>query len=287
MSEKNINEQYKQLAGKMQKIANEFANNFHIDSIFPQMKTVFDSMSSLTIFPLSEKTMAFIEEAKASENLSHEDFLNKYGEEIDICKAVGQAGWVVSEHSNPRKIKEWYQLIVQGKEKEIADYFDTDKGHTLKTIRNSLSLCYVEAHSCRYYNKGIEAYDKGDYMTAAMYLVALLESRINDYMNYPRNTPYSKKYSDKGFEQHLSQEFLKTNSFFTKRFLFLDMYPSLIEYLNRLFVDGIYTFESKKEPPYINRNWLLHGKCTRDIERFECIQILNALSVIEFLFKMV
>lgn len=287
MSEQNINEQYKQLAGKMQKIANEFANNFHIDSIFPQMKTVFDSMSSLTIFPLSEKTIAFIEEAKASENLSHEDFLNKYGEEIDICKAVGQAGWVVSEHSNPRKIKEWYQLIVQGKEKEIADYFDADNGHTLKTIRNNLSLCYVEAHSCRYYNKGIEAYDKGDYMTAAMYLVALLESRINDYMNYPRKTPYSKKYSDKGFEQHLSQEFLKTNSFFTKRFLFLDIYPSLIEYLNRLFVDGIYTFESKNEPPYINRNWLLHGKCTRDIERFECIQILNALSVIEFLFKMV
>jgi len=287
MSEQNINEQYKQLAGEMQKIANEFANNFHIDSIFPQVKAIFDSIPSLTILPLSEKTIAFIEEAKASENLSHEDFLDKYGEEIDVCKVVGQAGWVVSEHSNPRKVKEWYQLIVQGKEKEIADYFDADNGHTLKAIRNNLSLCYVEAHSCRYYNKGIEAYDKGDYMTAAMYLVALLESRINEYMSYPRKTPYSKKYSDKGFEQHLSQEFLKTNSFFTKRFLFLDMYPSLIEFLNRLFVDGIYTFESKKEPPYINRNWLLHGKCTRDIERFECIQILNALSVIKFLFKMI
>lgn len=287
MREENMNEKYKQMIGKMQQIANEFANNFHMDSVFPQMKTVLDSVPSLTIFPLSEKTIAFIEEAKASENLSHEDFLDKYGEEIDICKEVGQAGWVVSEHSNPRKIKEWHELIAQGREKEIVDYFDADNGHTLKAIRNNLLLCYVEAHSRRYYNKGIEAYDKGDYMTAAMYLVALLESRINDYMNYPRKTPYSKKYSDKGFEQHLSQEFLKTNSFFTKRFLFLDMYPSLIGYLNRLFVDGAYTFESKKEPPYINRNWLLHGKCTRDIERFECVQILNALSVIEFLFKLV
>lgn len=287
MGEQNINEQYKQLVVKMQKIANEFANNFHIDNIFPQMKMVFDSTPSLTIFPLSEKTRAFIEEAKASENLSQEDFLSKYGEEINVCKAIGQAGWVVSEHSNPREIKEWYQLIVQGKEREIANYFEAENGHTLKTIRNNLLFYYVEPYSCRYYNKGIEAYDKEDYMTAAMYLVALLESRINDYMNYPRKTPYSKKYSDKGFERHLSQEFLKTNSFFTKRFLFLDMYPSLIEYLNRLFVDGIYTFESKKEPPYINRNWLLHGKCTRNIERFECIQILNALSVIEFLFKVV
>lgn len=287
MGKQNINEQYKQLVEKMQKIVNDFPDNFHVDSVFPQMKTILDSISSLTIFPLSEKTIEFIEEAKASENLSHEDFLDKYGEEINICKTVGQAGWVVSEHSNPRKIKEWYQLILQGKEKEIIAYFDADDSHMLKSIRNNLAVCYEETHSCRYYNKGMDAYDKNDYMTAAMYLVALLESRINDYMNYPRRTPYSKKYSEEGFEQHLSQEFLKANSFFTKRFLFLDMYPSLIEYLNRLFVDGIYTFESKKEPPYINRNWLLHGKCARDIERFECIQIFNALSVIEFLFKVV
>lgn len=215
MCEENMNEKYKQIVEKMQQIANEFANNFYMDNVFPQMKAVLDSMPSLTIFPLSEKTIAFIEEAKASENLSHEDFLDKYGEEIDICKEVGQAGWVVSEHSNPRKIKEWHQLMAQRREKEIVDYFDADNGHTLKAIRNNLSLCYVEAHSRRYYNKG--------------------------------------------FEQHLSQEFLKTNSFFTKRFLFLNMYPSLIGYLNRLFVDGAYTFESKKEPPYINRNWLLHG----------------------------
>lgn len=287
MSEQNINEKYKQMLDKIQKITNEFTNNYQFDSIFPQMKPVLDSMLNLTIFPLSEKTVAFIEEAKESENLSHEDFLDKYGEEIDICKTVGKAGWVISEHSNPRKIKEWYQLIVQGKEKEIVEHFDADNGHTLNAIRNNLLLYYAESHSHLYYKKGIEAYDKGDYMTTAMYLVALLESRINDYMNYPRRTSNSKKYSEKGFEQHLSQEFLRTNSFFTKRFLFLNMYPSLIEYLNRVFVDGMYTFESKKEPPYINRNWLLHGKCARGIERFECVQILNALSVIEFLFKIV
>ena len=59
------------------------------------------------------------------------------------------------------------------------------------------------------------------------------------------------------------------------------VYPSLIAFLNRLFVDGEYTFENGIEPPYINRNWLLHGKCCREIERFECIQLLNALETIE------
>ena len=87
-----------------------------------------------------------------------------------------------------------------------------------------------------------------------------------------------------GFEEHLQTEFNKTDSFFTKRFLFLDMYPSIIEFLNRLFVDGEYSFKNGVEPPYINRNWLLHGKSCRVIERYECIQLFNALSVIEFVF---
>lgn len=286
MNEKNRNIEYEQLAKKMQKVADEITRNFPLNNILPQMKIIQQKISNLRMFPISEELQTFILEAKASENLSHEDFMNKYGTEIDLCKTVGKAGWVVSQHSNPREIKEWYQLVIQGKESDIVDYFDANANNILNKIKNNLSNTYIEMSNCRYYNKGMEAYDREDYMTAAMYLVALLEARINDYMNYPRKMSYSKKYSKDGFEQHLKKEFLKANSFFTKRFLFLDMYPSLIEFLNRLFVDGKYTFESKSEPPYINRNWLLHGKCARNIERFECVQILNALNVIEFVFKM-
>jgi hypothetical protein len=46
-------------------------------------------------------------------------------------------------------------------------------------------------------------------------------------------------------------------------------------------VDGNYKFENEIEPPYINRNWILHGRCSRKIERYECIQVLNALDMIE------
>ena len=61
------------------------------------------------------------------------------------------------------------------------------------------------------------------------------------------------------------------------------MYPSLIHFLKRLFVDGEYKFENKIEPPYINRNWLHHGKVERSIQRYECVQLFNALSLVEFL----
>lgn len=49
-------------------------------------------------------------------------------------------------------------------------------------------------------------------------------------------------------------------------------------------MDDPYKFENGIEPPYLNRNWLMHGQMNRSIERYECIQILNALSVIEFMF---
>lgn len=73
--------------------------------------------------------------------------------------------------------------------------------------------------------------------------------------------------------------------FLSKKIYFLKMYPSLIAYLNRTFVDGKYPFEKGVEPSYLNRNWLMHGRMKRKIERYECIQILNALSAIELMFK--
>lgn len=52
--------------------------------------------------------------------------------------------------------------------------------------------------------------------------------------------------------------------------------------MNRPFVDGEYRFENENKPPYVNRNWLLHGRSEREIQRYECIQLSNAISVFEF-----
>ena len=121
-------------------------------------------------------------------------------------------------------------------------------------------------------------------MTSAMYLIPLIERRLNELINFSEERlSYRKKYSREGFQNHMQKEFDKTNGFTAKRFLFLNVYPSLIEFSKRLFVDGEYSFENGIEPPYINRNWLLHGKSCRVIERYECIQLFNALSVIEYI----
>lgn len=61
---------------------------------------------SLNFF--TEEMQNYIAEMKESEKLSQSEFEAKYSYEIEVCKKLGRAGWVVSEHSNPRKVKEWY-----------------------------------------------------------------------------------------------------------------------------------------------------------------------------------
>ncbi len=232
----------------------------------------------------NEEMKNFIAEIKESEKLSQSKFEEKYSYEIEVCKKLGRAGWVVSEHSNPRGVKEWYDFLSRQEDIKIITYFEGENGCILATIFQSLENKYCLGSNQKYFSKAKYYFEQEDYLTAAMYLVALIEARINELMNYPKGTRYKQKYSVEGFEKHLQTEFSKADSFFTKRFLFLDMYPSIIEFLNRLFVDGEYTFENKVEPPYINRNWLLHGRSYRIIERYECIQLFNALSVIEYVF---
>ncbi len=241
---------------------------------------------NLSLDFFTEEMKEYLLEVKNSEKLTQSDFEAKYSYEINICKQLGNAGWVVSEHSNPREVKEWYELLSAGECEKIITYFEDENAYVMVDIMQGLEKKYdSEQPSQRYFSKAKQFFEQGEYMTSAMYLVALLDARTNTLMTFPKYTSNSAKYSTKGFENHLQKEFSKTDGFFTKRFLFLDMYPSIIEFLKRLFVDGIYTFESGNEPPYVNRNWVLHGRSRREVEKYECVQLFNALSVIEFVFS--
>lgn len=55
-------------------------------------------------------------------------------------------------------------------------------------------------------------------MTSAMNLVAVIEARTNELMNYPKGTRYRQKYSMEGFEDHLQTEFGRTDSFLLRDF---------------------------------------------------------------------
>lgn len=226
-----------------------------------QLSEVFPS------FQLSEKVREFIRETKESESLSEEEFEKKYGGEFEICKTLGEHGWVVSEHSNPKYIKNWYKALIEDEPEKITEFFEADECCVIKNIVSTLDTKYDDPVNKNYYSRGIKAFRNKDYMTSAMYLVGLIETRVNALVQFPDRAKYKEKFSNKGFAEMKKEQFEGSNSFFVKRYHFLNVYPSLIAFLNRLFVDGEYTFKRGVEPPYINRNWLLHGKCCREIER--------------------
>lgn len=134
----------------------------------------------------------------------------------------------------------------------------------------------------------MQAFENEDYMTVAMYLLALLDNRVNKLVVFPnQHMSYKVKYSNRDFANQMAEDFRQLNEkrgFMSKKIYFLKIYPSLISCLNRIFINGLYKFENGIEPPCLNRNWLMHGRMKRRIERYECIQILNALSVIEYMF---
>lgn len=284
-SQDRISEMLKVLGNMMRCSANEELIEKMNTSLTQFVDELQNRVKNLPSLALDEEVKCFIEETKEDEGLSQEEFKEKYSYEMDVCRKLGRAGWVVSNHSNPREVKEWNTLLSENRELEIISYFEGENGHILENIFRELEVRYSENPNKRYFNRGKYFFEEKDYMTSAMYLVALIEERTNQFMKFPKRMSYAKKYSSEGFKEHIQEEFENTESIFTKRYLFLDMYPSIIEFLNRLLVDGEYKFENKIEPSYVNRNWLLHGKSSRTIERYECIQLFNALSTIEFVFS--
>ena len=158
-------------------------------------------LSELTqTFQLSEEMKEFIQVIKESESLSEEKFEKKYGEEFEICRTLGEHGWVVSGHSNPRYIKNWYKALIEDRIEEIIYFFEKDEDCVIKSITISLERKYNDPVNRNYYSRGIKAFQDNDYMTSAMYLVGLLETRVNALVQFPPRTKYREKFSDKGLK---------------------------------------------------------------------------------------
>ena len=250
-----------------------------------EWKNSLNNMPGLLKF--AEMLKNYQQEVRVTEGLTEAEFEEKYRFEIEWSEKFGKNGWVISEHSNLADIKNWEQLLREG-EAKVAEFFDGEDIVILDVIIEGLQEKYVSDEIQLYFKNGMQAFENEDYMTAAMYLLALLDNRVNKLVDFPnQHMSYKVKYSNSGFANQMAEDFrqlTEKRGFMSKKIYFLEMYPSLIAYLNRIFIDGSYKFEKGIEPPYLNRNWLMHGRMNRSIERYECIQILNALSVIEFMF---
>ena len=162
-----------------------------------EWKNSYNNMPGLLKF--AEILRNYQQEVRETEGLSEIEFEEKYRSEIEWSEKFGKNGWVISEHSNPADIKNWEQLLCEG-EAKVAEFFDGEDIVILDVIIEGLQEKYVSDEIQLYSKKGMQAFENEDYMTAAMYLLALLDNRVNKLVDFPNQyMSYKVKYSNRGF----------------------------------------------------------------------------------------
>lgn len=251
-------------------------------------------ITNYNLFLMTDKFREYVKVVRETEGITEEEFEQKFSKEIERSRKLGRNGWIPSEHGKPKHIAEWSEYILDSPEK-IMEFFEKDDEKVIKKIKNILSRVYIQKPYITYYQNGIKAFDNKEYMTAALYLTILFEIRISNLVEFPKKNAknqrlrYQDKYSSYGYSIQKNKDYENATGFIEKRFYILNFYPALEEYTNRLFCFGNLPLdmeqESEPEPDYLDRTWLLHGRCCRETTRVDCVQLLNALDVCEFIFS--
>lgn len=275
---------------KMEKRLTELKKLVPCDLMTLQERLITNS----NLFLMTDKFREYVKVVRETEGITEKEFEQKFSKEIERSRKLGRNGWIPSEHGKPKHIAEWSEYILDSPEK-IMEFFEKDDEKVIKKIKNILSRVYIQKPYITYYQNGIKAFDNKEYMTAALYLTILFEIRISNLVEFPKKNAknqrlrYQDKYSSYGYSIQKNKDYENATGFIEKRFYILNFYPALEEYTNRLFCFGNLPLdmeqESEPEPDYLDRTWLLHGRCCRETTRVDCVQLLNALDVCEFIFS--
>ena len=159
------------------------------------------------LLKLAEMLKNYEYEVRETEGLTGAEFEEKYKAEIERSEMFGKNGWVISEHSNPADIKKWEQLLYGGAAK-VVEFFDREEIAIFDVIIEELQERYVSNEMQLYFRNGMQAFENEDYMTVAMYLLALLDNRVNELVDFPnQRMSYKVKYSNKGFANQKAEDF--------------------------------------------------------------------------------
>lgn len=213
---------------------------------------------------------------KQINELSKESFELRYEKKKDICSNLGKHGWVVSGNITPTDPREWLHSIELYGEEKIAEYFTESE---MGRIIDQITGFYDKLPESNYTHWAISNYLSGRYTESAVFLLALLDYRIACIT--PDTYRKKKAQCNEGLKEKGAGIFKAFHCWpVSKTILLIEYLPSFSAFAERLFYDGQYTFKNGIEPPYLNRNWLLHGRMTRRVKGYECIQLMNAIDTL-------
>lgn len=254
-----------------------------VKKISARLNPVSSAISGLydfsSLYKRIEKTNKFFEEINT---LSEEEYNERFRNKVERAEALGTHGWVIGQHMQLGAENEaLVSLENKGSEAAVLSLFYVTEG-VEKTEIDDLKKIYNGTNLAFYLERFEAVYSNQDYTSAAFYLCSILERRVKIFANTYRKLtrlieegiPEEKKSYFNTIAENRDQGALDL-------YVLTEYIPSLKTYIERVFVDGIYTFENGVEPPYLNRNWLVHGMITKPVEKYQVLQLLNAIDTLE------
>ena len=226
-------------------------------------------------------------------NMSFDEFQTYFNNKIETSKIFGKYGYVPSMHKSLDDEEEIKRIILNdGTEAEIMDILfksEMDVQKLIDKLDTSASFKNVQL----YFQGFKKQYAFQDYTAAAFYLSALLDNRFR-FLFRKKDYKTISRFLNEGIKdtktEHFNKLSQKEKTLLSNVFLLTEFIPALSSYINRLF-DGDKNSKDHfgkqgKEPPYLERNWLMHGYRTRPVERYEVLQLLNAIDALEEIIDM-
>ena len=125
----------------------------------------------------------------------------------------------------------------------------------------------------RYYKQAIKSYKNQCYYSCAVSLFPIIES----YHQYITNFDKDKFYRIKDNLDGVKEKMENTNQIYSVK---IEYYIKLVEQFNELAKNHYFSvsLDRENEPEIINRNRIMHGLFTREINQKDCLQLFCTLS---------
>jgi hypothetical protein len=211
------------------------------------------------------------------------DFNNIKSNEIrQKCRFLGENGWVISPFWEPNINETWYDtwfwLTYEGKSDLISNYFEKDNYSLLKQV-NGYSRFEVTRYD--WFIEAEKLFEAKYYTSCSMVLTAILEASIrecpiDDWTQ--KITVFFDRAVRTKVEDYYTNKSIEPLSRYIDTVLLL---PSIDGFIEMYFNSGA-RFEKKNEPPYLERNWLMHGMTKRKINEADCIKLFNVICSLHY-----
>ena len=238
------------------------------------------------------------EQQKKTENekiakMSFDEFQVYFTNKIETSKILGEHGYIPSMHKSLDDEDEIKRIILNdGTEAQIMSVVfksENDVQNIIDKLDNLTSLKNVQL----YFQGFKKQYGFQDYTASAFYLSSLLDNRFRFLF---RKKDYKKisRFLNEGIEEtklgHFNALSQDEKTLLSNVFLLTEFIPALTSYMDRLFNGDKnakdHFGKPNFEPAYLERNWLMHGYRSRPVERYEVLQLLNAVDALEEIIDM-